>query len=56
VLTGAKSDSGHLADAHAVAAAVEVGGGVVLTGDEGDLAMLASPYPNITVQPLPLSK
>ena len=56
VLTGAKADSGHLADAHVVAAAVEVGGGVVLTGDEGDLAMLASPYPNITVQPLPLPR
>jgi predicted nucleic acid-binding protein len=56
VLTGAKADSGHLADAHVVAAAVEVGGGVVLTGDEGDLATLASPYPNITVQPLPLAK
>ena len=53
VLTGAKADSRHLADAHVVAAAVEAGGGVVLTGDEDDLSMLAGPYPNITVQPLP---
>jgi predicted nucleic acid-binding protein len=27
--------------------------GVVLTGDPDDLASLAAPYPNITVQPLP---
>jgi predicted nucleic acid-binding protein len=53
VLTGAKADSRHLADAHVVAAAVEAGGGVVLTGDEEDLARLAAPYPNITVRPLP---
>jgi hypothetical protein len=53
VLTGAKADSRHLADAHVVAAAVETGGGVVLTGDPDDLASLAGPYPNITVQPLP---
>jgi hypothetical protein len=25
----------------------------VLTGDPDDLASLAAPYPNITVQPLP---
>ena len=53
VLTGAKAASRHLADAHVVAAAVETGGGVVLTGDAGDLVSLAAPYPNITVQPLP---
>ena len=53
VLTGAKADSHHLADAHVIAAAVETGGGVVLTGDPDDLAALAAPYPNITVQPLP---
>jgi hypothetical protein len=53
VLTGAKADSRHLADAHVVAAAVETGGGVVLTGEAGDLASLAAPYPNIRVQPLP---
>ena len=53
MLTGAKADSHHLADAHVIAAAVETGGGVVLTGDPDDLAALAAPYPNITVQPLP---
>jgi len=53
VLTGAKTDSRHLADAHVVAIAVETGGGVVLTGDQDDLTMLAAPYPNITVRPLP---
>lgn len=53
VLTGAKADSRHLADAHVVAVAVEAGGGIVLTGDEDDLAMLADPYPNITVRRLP---
>lgn len=53
VLTGAKADSRYLADAHVVAAAVETGGGVVLTGDPDDLAPLAAPYPNLTVQPLP---
>jgi predicted nucleic acid-binding protein len=53
VLAGAKADSRHLADAHVVATAVEAGGGVVLTGDFDDLAMLAAPYPNIVVQPLP---
>jgi hypothetical protein len=37
----------------AVAAAVEAGGGVVLTGDEDDLTILAAPYANINVQPLP---
>lgn len=52
VLAGARAGSAHLADAHAAAAAIEAGGGVVLTGDEDDLTMLAGPYPNITVQPL----
>ncbi|MGH3831081.1 MAG: hypothetical protein ACRDRS_11640 [Pseudonocardiaceae bacterium] len=35
--------SAYLADAHAVAAAVEHGGGVVLTGDPYDLQRLAGP-------------
>ena len=48
-----KADSRYLADAHVVAAAVETGGGVVLTGDPDDLVSLAAPYPNISVQPLP---
>lgn len=53
VLDGAGVGSEYMADAHAVAAAVETGGGVILTGDEGDLAKLAAPYPHITIQPLP---
>ena len=53
VLTAAGAGSGHLADAHVVAAAIEAGGGVVLTGGEDDLRTLAAPYPNIVIQPLP---
>jgi predicted nucleic acid-binding protein len=53
VLSGAKVGSEHIADAHVIAAAVEAGGGVVLTGDEDDLSMLAVPYPNVTVSALP---
>lgn len=53
VLDGVKVGSEYMADAHAVAAAVEAGGGVVLTGDEDDLTMLAGPYPHIMIQPLP---
>ena len=49
VLTAARADSSHLADAHVVAAAVEVGGGVVLTGDEDDLGLLSAAYPNVHV-------
>ena len=41
----------HLADAHVIATAVETGGVVPATPD--DLASLAAPYPNITVQSLP---
>lgn len=41
--------SEHLADAHAVALAVEGGGGMVLTGDPDDLEHLAGPYANVTI-------
>ncbi|WP_250279169.1 PIN domain-containing protein [Frankia sp. Cppng1_Ct_nod] len=44
--------SDYLADAHAVAVAVEAGGGVVLTGDPDDLARLAGPYRTVVVEPL----
>jgi predicted nucleic acid-binding protein len=50
VLAAARTDSTHLADAHAVAAAVEAGGGVVLTGDKEDLELLASAYPNVHIR------
>ncbi len=53
VLAGAGAGSDHLADAHVVAVAVEMGGGLILTGDDSDLQRLAAPYPNILVEPLP---
>lgn len=49
VLGAAKAGSEDLADAHCIAAAVEAGGGVVVTGDTGDLGRLAAPYPNVQV-------
>jgi predicted nucleic acid-binding protein len=53
VLAGAGAGSDHLADAHVVAVAVEIGGGLVLTVDESELRRLAAPYPNILIAPLP---
>ena len=52
VLSAAHADSSDLADAHVIAAAVEAGGGLVLTVDEDDLTRLASPYPNVHVAKL----
>ena len=52
LLSEADAGSGHLADAHAVAVAVETGGGVVVTGDPQDLARLAAPYRTVVIQPL----
>jgi hypothetical protein len=49
VLGAARADSSYLADAHAVAAAVESGGGVILTVDEADLTRLSASYPNVQV-------
>ncbi len=49
VLTAARAGSEHLVDAHAVAAAVERGGGVVLTGDPDDLERLAAPFTGVVV-------
>jgi predicted nucleic acid-binding protein len=50
VLTAAKTGSKAMADAHVVAAAIDAGGGVILTGDEGDLHRLSAAYNNIHVQ------
>ncbi|MGH9111041.1 MAG: PIN domain-containing protein [Acidimicrobiales bacterium] len=50
VLAAAGAGSDDLADAHVVAAAVETGGGVVLTGDANFLERLAGNYPNVHVQ------
>lgn len=49
VLGAAKAGSSDIADAHAVAAVVEVGGGVILTGDKDDLDRLAARYPTVHV-------
>ena len=49
VLASARAGSELIVDAHVVAAAVEAGGGAVLTGDPGDIARLAAPYRNIQV-------
>jgi predicted nucleic acid-binding protein len=53
VLAAAGAGSRHLADAHVVAAAVDVGGGIALTTDPGDLDRLAAAYRNVTVVELP---
>ncbi len=50
VLAAARAGFANIADAHAVAAAVEAGGGVIITGDESDVGRLAAPYPNVHVQ------
>ncbi len=49
VLAGARADSTLIVDAHVVAAALEAGGGVVLSADPVDLARLAAPYRNVRV-------
>ena len=52
VLAAAKAGSEHLADAHVIAAAVDLGGGIALTTDPGDLDRLAAAYRNVVVVPL----
>lgn len=49
ILAGAGAGSEDMADAHAVAVAVESGGGLVLSGDPDDLERLAASYANVTV-------
>jgi predicted nucleic acid-binding protein len=39
-------------DAIVVASAIELGGGVVLTGDPDDLGMLAADHPEVVITPL----
>jgi predicted nucleic acid-binding protein len=53
VLAGAQAGSEHLADAHVIAVAVELGGGLALTADVDDLSRLAASYGNVTVIGLP---
>ena len=53
VLAAAQAGSEHLADAHVIAVAVELGGGVALTADAQDVGRLAASYGNVTVIGLP---
>jgi predicted nucleic acid-binding protein len=53
VLAAAGAGSDHLADAHVVAAAVEGGPSIVITGDGDDLTRLAAPFASVTVVGLP---
>jgi predicted nucleic acid-binding protein len=53
VLAASQAGSELLADAHVIAAAVELGGGLALTGDPDDLGRLAASYANVTVIGLP---
>jgi len=50
VLAAAKARSDMIVDAHVVAVAIEAGGGVIVTGDEGDLNRLSAPYRHLTVE------
>ncbi|MGQ0847045.1 MAG: PIN domain-containing protein [Sporichthyaceae bacterium] len=52
VLAAAGAGSEDIVDAHVVAAALEAGGGVVVTGDPSDLERLAAAYPHIVVEPV----
>jgi predicted nucleic acid-binding protein len=49
VLASARASSALIVDAHVIAAAVEAGGGVVLTSDPDDLRRLAPPYRDVMV-------
>ena len=53
VLASVRVGSEHLADAHVVAAAVDLGGGLALTTDPADLERLAGAYQNVRVVGLP---
>jgi predicted nucleic acid-binding protein len=50
VLAAANAGSKDIVDAHCVAAVVERGRGVILTGDPDDLTRLAAAYPTVTVR------
>ena len=49
VLHRARVGSEYIVDAHVVAAALEAGGGICLTGDPDDLGVLGASYPHVTV-------
>lgn len=50
VLGAARTGSTNMVDVHAVAAAVEQGGGVIVTGDGTDLDRLAATCPDVHVK------
>lgn len=50
VLHAAAADSTDMVDAHCIAAAVEFGGGVILTIDTDDMIRLAASYSNVIVE------
>lgn len=52
LLNEAGLDSVYLADAHVVAAAIEDGGGTILTADPKDLRRLAAPYRTVVIEEL----
>lgn len=52
VLAGAGSGSAQIVDAHVVAAAIESGGGVIVTGDPDDLEALSASYHHLTIEPV----
>jgi predicted nucleic acid-binding protein len=49
VLATARVGSEYLADAHVIAAAVDIGSGIALTTDPADLGRLAAAYATVTV-------
>ncbi len=53
VLAAANAGSEHLADAHVIAVTVDLGGGIAMTADPGDLGRLASAYRNVMIVALP---
>ena len=53
VLAAAGAGSEDLADAHVVAAAVEGGRSLIVTGDAPDMQRLAAPYASVGVVALP---
>jgi predicted nucleic acid-binding protein len=56
LLAEAGAGSALFADAHPVAAAVEVGGGIIQTADPDDLTRLAAPYRTVVVEALARKK
>ncbi len=45
-------DSCHVVDCIVIATAIRLGGGVVATADQGDMASLAREHPNVVIRPI----